>query len=319
MRRDHDRMKLEMEGHDLDDAATEALAQALAASPDDLDLRIRWLGTLRRRGLPRGEAILWLVTHHPEINLGPYQDGGQLIGDPGGYAAVLAAWEEHHARAPDDLGVLGSLIDFVYFHDPPRAEALLRRCCELAPAETDWMDRLANHLMLRCQDLPDEPRRAMAAEALALRERALAMEPDDLAGHLHLLDVARAAVVAGQPGRASEAASKALQDAPGFERTWQFGNSIHRGNIVLGLVALDAGDREEAVRRLLAAGQTRGSPQLNSFGPDSELASRLLAAGERASVLAYMQACLRFWRGDDGRIQRATEQIERGETPELWG
>jgi hypothetical protein len=86
-----------------------------------------------------------------------------------------------------------------------------------------------------------------------------------------------------------------LREASLFERTWQYGNAVHWGHIVLGHVARLRDDLESASGELALAGRTRGSPQLNSFGPDLELAQILLDAGRTGAVLDYLTECKRFW------------------------
>ena len=56
---------------------------------------------------------------------------------------------------------------------------------------------------------------------------------------------------------------------------------------------------------------------LSSFGPDLELANELLQAGERASVLAYLEACSRFWKSGQGQVTTWIAAIREGETPQL--
>ena len=69
-------------------------------------------------------------------------------------------------------------------------------------------------------------------------------------------------------------------------------------------LALQAGDVEEAKRRLLAAGKTSGSPALRSFGPNMALAEKLLEKGERDVVLEYFELCKKFWAGESYRMGR---------------
>jgi hypothetical protein len=61
------------------------------------------------------------------------------------------------------------------------------------------------------------------------------------------------------------------------------------------LIALEENDIEEAKRNLLLSAAIKGSPQLNSFGPDMILAKKLLEKGERQIVLRYLDLCSNFW------------------------
>ena len=95
--------------------------------------------------------------------------------------------------------------------------------------------------------------------------------------------------------RASAMAGELLDMANQFPGDWNRGNAVHRGHIALGHVALARGDTHAAVEHLLLAACTEGSPQLGSFGPDFELAGRLLARGDREPVVKYLELCERFW------------------------
>lgn len=103
-------------------------------------------------------------------------------------------------------------------------------------------------------------------------------------------------------GRLEEArrmAQSYLALAPGFRCDWNYGNAVHNANAALGLIALREGDRPAAVRHLIAAGKTRGSPQLDSFGPSLMLAQQLAEAGEYDAVAAYVRDIGRFWTARD--------------------
>lgn len=96
--------------------------------------------------------------------------------------------------------------------------------------------------------------------------------------------------------RAKELAEKALALAPLFEDNWNYGNAHHFAHTVLGLLALRVDDLHTAKVELLAAGETRGSPQLDTFGPTMQLARELLKKGEFEVVLDYLQQCRSFWK-----------------------
>jgi len=69
-----------------------------------------------------------------------------------------------------------------------------------------------------------------------------------------------------------------LELAEKYKENWNYGNAIHQSNIFLGLVALENKEKEKAKEHLLAAGNTPGSPQLNSFGPNMLLAKKIVGA-----------------------------------------
>jgi hypothetical protein len=100
------------------------------------------------------------------------------------------------------------------------------------------------------------------------------------------------------------------------------GNAIHKGNLVLGRIALREGRVADAVTFLHASGDVSGSPQLNSFGPNMTLAKELLEQGETEAVLAYFESCRTFWKMGTRRLDAWTEDVRQGRVPNfaanLW-
>lgn len=82
-----------------------------------------------------------------------------------------------------------------------------------------------------------------------------------------------------------------------------YGKAIHYGNLVLGHIALAAGNIAEAKRRLLEAGKIEGDPALNIFRPNMSLAEKLLERNERAVVLEYLDLCVKFWEDESGDLR----------------
>ena len=113
-------------------------------------------------------------------------------------------------------------------------------------------------------------------------------------------------------------AERALLLSDSFQDNWNFGNAIHHGHSVLGLLALEIGDRTGAIKALHASGATRGSPQLNSFGPTMQLAIALLGLGERDAVLHYLDQCSVFWRMGSTSLSIWRRKIVAGETPNFF-
>ena len=108
-----------------------------------------------------------------------------------------------------------------------------------------------------------------------------------------------------------------MKRAPQYPKDWNYGNAIFYGNLVLGRIALQRGDIKESVARLLAAGATPGSPQLNSFGPNMSLAKDLLAKGQTEPGLNFLAACKSFWKMDQGRLDQWIATIRAGDKPDF--
>jgi len=121
----------------------------------------------------------------------------------------------------------------------------------------------------------------------------------------------------GDLERAREIAQTALAMAAHYPDSWNFGNAVHYGHTVLGLVALRAGDPKVALSELIASGEVRGSPQLNSFGPSMRLARELLKDGERDGVMVYLGLCRKFWKLGQRWIDIWEKKIARGVVPKF--
>jgi hypothetical protein len=98
---------------------------------------------------------------------------------------------------------------------------------------------------------------------------------------------------------------------------WNYANAIHHGHIQLGRVALARGDLSTARTELLEAGRVSGSPQLNSFGPNMQLALELLREGDRAVVLEYFRLCRTFWELGRSELDTWEDEVVRGQVPKF--
>ncbi len=121
--------------------------------------------------------------------------------------------------------------------------------------------------------------------------------------------LALATLEAGETATAKRHASESLKNNTD-SKSWNYGNIIHNANETLGLLALREGKVPEAKRYLLKAGQTPGSPQLNSYGPSMDLARELLEEGERNAVIEYLDLIGSFW--GQGYGYKTNETAARG-------
>jgi TonB family protein len=93
-----------------------------------------------------------------------------------------------------------------------------------------------------------------------------------------------------------------LAAAEQHPKSWNYGNAIHDGHMVLGLLALRSDDVPTACEELLKSGKTPGSPQLNSFG-------------QRDTVLDYFELCRKFWKMGGQQLDSWSETVRKGQTP----
>ena len=119
---------------------------------------------------------------------------------------------------------------------------------------------------------------------------------DDRAKYYLMDRLCLAKAEAGQYESARNCAKRLLETASRFRDDWNYGNAVHRANIVLGRVALAQGKLDDAENFLLQAGKTPGSPQLQTYGPDLDLARDLLAREKVNGVINYLENCKMFWK-----------------------
>jgi hypothetical protein len=122
-------------------------------------------------------------------------------------------------------------------------------------------------------------------------------------------------------GRVRVLAQRRLDEAKN-NNDWNYGNIVYEANELLGRVAMREGKFEDARRYLRAAGQTTGSPQLNSFGPRFMLARELLEHGEQAdrdAVIAFLDDVARFWAAPDKVPDlRKADALKKKQQIETW-
>jgi tetratricopeptide (TPR) repeat protein len=339
-----DLVDLALQGSRLEELDAAALERALEGNPLDLSARAKLLGyygmvrftsaTARNR---RQTHVLWVIRNQPECELagGGFMD--LLPRNDEDYAQGKAIWLEHARNHPAETGILKNAAAFLSLEDPADAEALLKKGAVLEPHNPTWDMSLGHLHQLGMVRASPAGRRERAAAALADYQRALrktcptkgllrwakkrvglcSCERDDV-----LPSLTSVALEADQIDEARRSAQEILERGREEERhdpgaaelqSTMRADGAHKAHIVLGRLALRAGDLATARAELLAAGHVaaHGSPVLMSFGPDMKLADELLERGERETVLQYFELCRAFWTmgaqrlGDWGRAVRA--------------
>ena len=143
---------------------------------------------------------------------------------------------------------------------------------------------------------------------------------NDFQRFLCLDRAAKMSLAVGRTEDARKFATDALVMDDKYSRgdpTMANGDITHDANLVLGRLALDDDRLNDAKRRLLAAGATKGSPVLNTFGPNMSLASDLLAKGEQETVLQYFELCRKFWTMGSEKLDEWSKDIHAGRTPDF--
>ncbi len=153
-------------------------------------------------------------------------------------------------------------------------------------------------------------------ESPAERERGMKLTGGDLSVATNELErfyalgnAARNVLRDGKLKEAEALAKELARLAPKYKQDWNYGNAIADANQVLGQIALSEGDVGEAKKHLLASADSKGSPQLNSFGPSFILARALAEKGERETVIAFLDLVARFWANPDERTEPNSKRL----------
>ena len=309
-------------GRGLSEEAAVALEQRLADSPGDQAARVQLIGyyfgrfrnsDARNR---RIDHVLWFVRNQPEAEVlsVPEARMNQWL-DADAFSQARTVWSQHLDSMPDSLKVLRNASTFLMFSNRPRAIELLERAQRIDGSNSLWAKQLGRLHWLDMGRGYREPDAEAAARALGQFERAYELL-GPARGDSLLRFLVETCLEAGQAEKARAYADTMLNNET---KGWNLGNRIHHGHMTLGRIALAEGNLEEAKNRLLKAGQTPGSPQLNSFGPEMDLAKALLERGEKDVVVRYFELCSEFWNHDRATAKLAewTELAKSGKVPDF--
>ena len=275
------------------------------------------------------QQLFWLIQNHPESLL----FSRQPIGVPRLRASALfggdkALWQAQTDKQPSRAVIFGNAGEYYLLSDKPAAEKYLLQAQALEPKNPQWPDKLGELYRLQGLHPSAATVKQFAQKALAEYEAAAA-----LAGKTGQSDtsaeLAKTAFNAGEYDKARTyaeallkrgediaAAGKADPRTPAFIFQ-ENSNDIHEADMVLGRLALRDGDIAGAEAYLLAMGRVSGSSQLDSFGPNMQLADDLLKAGQRNAVLAYFNECAKFWH--DKKLGEWRSEVKAGKTPDFEG
>ena len=131
--------------------------------------------------------------------------------------------------------------------------------------------------------------------------KALEDAEDEYARWCFLGRAAKAALECERFDKARDYAEELMELVSIYQDDWNYGNAVQDSNLVLGVLALREGNTDTACAHLFASVRTKGSPQMNSFGPNMALAKALIEDGEVEAVLVFFELCRGFWKMHRGR------------------
>jgi len=131
-----------------------------------------------------------------------------------------------------------------------------------------------------------------------------------------LCDLGWRALLSGEAATAERYANEALRLSASLNPALlDQGYIVHHSNLILGHVALARGNKDEARSRLIAAGRTRDSATLRSFGPNMSLANALLRQGHVDTVIEFIDLCADFWPQE--KLSAWRNEVLAGEMPDF--
>jgi hypothetical protein len=321
---EQDPHQLALKGMAADAAEAARLESLLETNPEDLEARTKLLGYYTQRSFSDTDACrrktahtLWMIRNRPgeQIVGTPFCLVHQLI-DAEGYRKSKTLWGKQIRRHRSDTAILSNAARFYTTDDNRTAIAILKRLKRMEPRNPDWRERLGHIYHLQSGIRPGMKRsKAAAARALKEWEAALALIKSDSERFYLLTSTAPIAVDAGSLPKAARYAGSLLRLAKSRRANWNHGNALHHAHSALGRVALRKKRLADAKSHLIASARTKGSPQLDSFGPSFDLAAELLARGEAKTVTRYLELCRKFWTMGERSIDAWIKSIrESGKT-----
>lgn len=327
------------EGRKLTPENAAELDAKLKRDPKDIWARLLLIG-YRKKGekMPPDcvELMLGLVEHHPrEPGTGAIYIMLSFFYDREALRSAGTIWEKHVQAHPKDAQVLGNAAQWMSHAAmvEPKYRGKVRehfaQARALEPQNPLWAERFGGVLLGEAYVLQPPDSAAALREAIAqfeagmrlrnVTERAAYRLPD---GQPYLATLTLAFLKTGDTNQAKTFAIELLRNLDEKRDAWNYGNLIYHYNSLLGQIALREGKPDEAVKYLIAAGKTPGSPQLNSFGPTFKLAKELLQLGrseDRTTVGKFLDDVARFWANPDtARDYVKADKVKQREQIEAW-
>jgi hypothetical protein len=316
---------LALTGGELTAEEARTLEAKVGADPHDLRSRTQLLGYYFLRAfesydsrMSRQKHIMWIIRNAPDSEIAglPYASLDPTL-DEKVYSQARDLWIKHAETHEENATILGNAARFFFIFNSELAEKYLKQAQTLEPDNPEWTKLLGHLYAMGLTRKAEMSRKETAMNSLDQFENALNKTSQEIERFYMLSDLAKAAFEADNLEKAKLYANELLDSAIKYPDDWNYGNAIHHGNIILGRIALKQDKIEKAGEYLIEAGKTPGSPQLNSFGPNMQLAKDLLDKGEQTVVLEYLDLCKIFWKNKASILAAWKNEIKKGRIPDF--
>lgn len=158
-----------------------------------------------------------------------------------------------------------------------------------------------------------------AEEQLKLAQSKLVDEESDEQRLYWLGRAAKDSFFIGKTDEARQYADELFSLLPQFTDNSNYGVAVQDANVVRGRIALLEGRTDEAKQCLINSVQCPGPVIMPTFGPNMSLAKDLLESGETDVVLKYFELCRKFWKMENGRLDKWSREVRAGRVPDFGG
>jgi thiol-disulfide isomerase/thioredoxin len=224
----------------------------------------------------------------------------------------------------DNIGVAGAAGQFLVFHQmnalsraeinlnaSSLAELLLKRAIGVEPSSAVWVSGLVSLYQFRALREPNP------TERVRLYREALHFTTFDNQRLFLLGNLAEAELDAGESEAAGRDAARILEIPVSHNAQSGYWDAVHKAQTIMGRASLKRGDTAQARLRLLASAQVETTPSLGSVGPGMTLAQELLEAGEKQTVIEYLETCRRIWTNNQGKLDGLLKAVRSESSPNL--
>lgn len=315
--------KLILGGNRLSDGEVKELKANADSNPNDVESRLPLLGYYSGKSIlnkslrePHQKLACWFIENYPDSSAAGDHAAHVMGGiNPLGYVKARQIWLDAVKAHDQNVTVLINASGFFLQDDRDLAEELLKKAQALEPDNADITKKLAQLYQLSSMFGGSQSKlREQNEKSMAQFERALAQSKEGTDVSQLLIDIAKTAFKLGQIDKAKQFADRLL-------KTYSTGDAVHHGNVLLGRIALQKGEVENAGKYLLESARTLGSPVLNSFGPTMVLAKELLDKGQKDIVLQYFDLCEKFWvagpANPGNKLKEWREVVKAGGVPDF--
>ena len=234
----------------------EKLETKLKKDPNNLSIRsqliIFYKSLSQRDHLEKRQYkhILWIIKNRPaskiagshKILLNPITDGQT-------YETGKQLWLGNIKKFNKNEIVINNAAEYLLSFDRDIAKELLQKGKRLYPTSPKWATKLA-HLYFLDAIVGDSN---SGKKALKELELAYSLTSNRLSKYYMLTDLTQYAYVAKEKKKAKQYAIQLLNISKQYSKDWNYGNSIHMGNQVLGKLALDNDNIADAKKYLIAS------------------------------------------------------------------